>query len=331
MKIRGPRKASQILDRFGLLVLFACVSTLAGPVRHAAADEEAIWTFDFREVFYDIAYLNRHDAVIVGARGRVLVTHSRYKNLWSVRDSGTRSLLTCVSFADDKQGWAAGHAGVIVHTADGGQSWTIQRKPSPKSRPLFDIQFITPKVGYACGAFDTFVKTTDGGATWASIPTGLDNMYNGLAFTDEENGFLAGEFGTVLRTTDGGRSWTQLDLGGYRGSLFGITMVSTHTILAYGISGKLMRSEDDGQTWEEIPSGVDHSLFRAAVDGDEVLIVGAAGTILYSRDGGRHFEDREDPDTTTFAGVCARPEGGFLCVGERGKILRFDTSRVNRP
>jgi photosystem II stability/assembly factor-like uncharacterized protein len=58
-----------------------------------------------------------------------------------------------------------------------------------------------------------------------------------------------------------------------------------------------------------------------------VLIVGASGTILYSKDGGKHFEQRNDPESTTFAGVCARPEGGFLCVGERGKILRFDTSR----
>ena len=29
-------------------------------------------------------------------------------------------------FVDDKQGWAVGHDGVILHTGDGGETWTLQ-------------------------------------------------------------------------------------------------------------------------------------------------------------------------------------------------------------
>ncbi len=305
-----------------------CLFTLA-PAGHASGDDPPIWAFDFRDTFYDIAFHNQQEAVIVGARGRVLVTHKRHKSLWSVRDSGTKELLTCLSFADDKHGWAAGHGGIILYTADGGQTWEVQRESLPENQPLFDIQCLSPKVAYACGAFDTFLKTTDGGNTWTSISTAVDNIYNGLAFLDEDNGFLAGEFGTVLRTTDGGRSWRQLDLGGYEGSLFGITLLSEREILAYGIAGKIMRSEDGGHTWEDVSPGIRQSLFRAAVNRDEVLIVGAAGTILYSSDGGKRFEERNDKDLTTFAGVSTHPEGGFLCVGERGKIFEFDISGQN--
>ena len=34
--------------------------------------------------------------------------------------------LTAVFFVDDKQGWAVGHDGVILHTADGGETWALQ-------------------------------------------------------------------------------------------------------------------------------------------------------------------------------------------------------------
>ena len=179
--------------------------------------------------FYDIAFLNEETAVIVGARGRVLVSHPKYTNLWSPRDSGTKELLTCLSFVDEKNGWAAGHGGVILHTEDGGNTWRIQRESSPENNPLFDIQFLSPSVGYACGAYDTFLKTTDGGKTWTLTAPGSDYIYNGLAFLDEETGYLVGEFGTVLRTRDGGNSWEKLDLGGYEGSLFGITLLSPQT------------------------------------------------------------------------------------------------------
>jgi len=288
-----------------------------------SSDEHPIWTFDFRDVFFDIAFLNEETAVIVGARGRILVSHPKYKNLWSPRDSGTKQALTCVSFADEQNGWAAGHGGVIIHTADGGQTWRIQRESSSENSPLFDIQFPSPSVGYACGSYDTFLKTTDGGKTWTLTAPGMDYIYNGLAFLDEETGYLVGEFGTVLRTTDGAKSWERLDLGGYEGSLFGITLLDPQRILVYGVAGNVFRSEDGGHHWVDVSLDQDKSLFRGAADGDAVVLVGSTGTVLVSADGGKTFLLRVDKDFISFAGVGADPRGGFVCVGERGRIDRL--------
>jgi photosystem II stability/assembly factor-like uncharacterized protein len=274
-------------------------------------------------VFYDIAFLNQNTAVVVGAGGRVLVSHPKYANLWSPRDSGTKELLTCLSFADERRGWAAGHGGVIIHTDDGGRTWKVQREASSENHPLFDIQFLNPLVGYACGAYDTFLKSTDGGKTWVLSSPGSDNIYNGLAFGDEETGFLVGEFGTVLRTTDGGTSWEEIELKGFEGSLFGITLLSSETLLVYGIAGNVFRSEDGGRHWVDVSTDQDKSLFRGAAHGDAVVLVGASGARLVSSDGGRSFLNRVDEDFTSFAGVGAHPGGGFVCVGERGKIAHL--------
>lgn len=305
-----------------LAAALSCVATALSRDRVWAA-EDPIWRYDFRDVFYDAAFPHPQQAVIVGARGRVLVTHGRYPNLWSPRESGTKELLSCLSFANEREGWAAGHGGIVLHTTDAGRSWEVLRESRPDNQPLFAIQFLSPQEGFACGAFGTFLKTTDGGRTWQSLPPGLDTMYNGMAFVDSRNGFLAGEFGTLLRTSDGGLSWQKLDLGGHRGSWFGILLLPRGEILVFGIAGGLMRSQDGGRTWTAVPSGTDRSLFRGAASGDEVLLVGASGTILYSSDRGKTFTLHRDEEVTTFAGVCAHPAGGFLCVGETGKILRL--------
>jgi photosystem II stability/assembly factor-like uncharacterized protein len=285
------------------------------------ADKSPIWKFDFWDVFYDIAFLDDQTAVIVGAQGRILVSHEKYKNLWSPKDLGTRALLTCVSFVDEKRGWAAGQGGIVIHTEDGGQTWQVQRELSIDNQPIFSIQFLSPWVGYASGAYDTFLKTTDGGKTWTLTAPGNDYNYNDLAFLDERTGYIVGEFATILRTTDGGTSWEPLDLGvEYEGTFFGITLLSPQEILVYGIAGKIMRSEDGGSSWVNVSADHDKSLFRGAADGEKVVLVGASGTILVSMDRGKTFAKRLDPDFISFAGVRVHPRGGFVVLGERGKI-----------
>lgn len=303
-----------------LLALSVCLVSLWA-VPAYAAQQTPVWMLNFKDTFLDIACISKEKAVVVGDRGQILVTHGTYINLWAPRDSKTREMLTSVSFIDDKHGWAAGHGGVIVHTADGGENWEVQRESSPQNLPLFDIQFVSKDIGYAVGAYDTVLKSVDSGKSWSSIHTGTDAIFNGLYFHDAQNGFLLGEFGSLLRTSDGGASWEQMNIGGYQGSFFGITFLSHQKVLAYGISGKLLASEDGGENWSDIPTGTEEALFSAAAMGDDVAIVGRSGVTLLSSDGAESFTKSFEPDNYSLAGVCAQPGGGFVAVGEFGKIV----------
>ncbi len=323
----SPVRWTVSLLLLGFLLLPGSLLFMLSIPSWVSAIEPPVWTSDFRAIFYDIEYLNEETAVVVGGYGRILVSHPKFKNLWRTRDSGTDEVLTCLSFVDEQNGWAAGHGGVIIHTADGGQTWGVQRESAPKNQPLFDIQFLTPKVGYACGAYDSFLKTTDGGGTWTLIAPGDDLIYNSLAFIDEETGYLAGEFGTVLKTADGGESWEKLDLGGFGGTLFGITLVSPQRILVYGIQGNTFLSDDGGRHWVDVSAeGPGKSLFRGAVHGDMVVLVGSTGNIVVSRDGGKTFAKRAQKGFSTYAGIVPHPLGGFVCVGERGTIERLQVA-----
>lgn len=296
------------------------------------SDDNLIWKFDYREIFYDIAFPDHQNAVVVGAFGRVLLTHDKYKNLWQIRNSNTKELLTCVSFVDEKNGWAAGHGGVIIHTGDGGQTWKIQRESSMQNQPLFDIYFTSERVGYACGNFETLIKTTDGGKSWRNLSLGLDDMFDaglfGLFFLDDDTGYAVGEFGGIVRTKDGGKTWHLLKNDDYQGSFFGILPLSDGILLVYGISGKIMRSDDNGKTWGHIAVDTKQRLFRAAFNGKDVVVAGSSGTLLVSHDLGKSFIPfTHNKNVVSFAGICPHPEDGFVCVGERGTIYHINPSR----
>lgn len=76
----------------------------------------------------------------------------------------------CLSFADPDRGWVAGQ-GILVHTANGGTSWTTQL--SGFNSPVTDIHMATPLIGVAArargtGANGDVLTTTNGGTTWVS-------------------------------------------------------------------------------------------------------------------------------------------------------------------
>ena len=62
--------------------------------------------------------------IAVGERGHIL--KSKDAKTWTQMPSPVNSMLTAVTFADEKNGWAVGHDASIVHSNDGGETWSLQ-------------------------------------------------------------------------------------------------------------------------------------------------------------------------------------------------------------
>ncbi len=112
----------------------------------------------------------------------------------------------------DSQAWAVGGspvsgAGIILHTSDGGLTWTTQYA-GPTAPWLSGAAFVDAATGWVVGEHGTVLRTTDGGLTWTSVhvPTGED--LTAAWFTDASHGWIVGDGETMLRTTDGGATWT---------------------------------------------------------------------------------------------------------------------------
>lgn len=110
--------------------------------------------------------------------------------------------------SDQNVAWSVGETGDVLHTVDGGDTWSVQA--SLKNR-LWKIFAVSDKVVWTVGDYAVF-KTTDGGDSWSSvnIPQGF-NIFLGLCLTDEKTVWISSRDGTILKSMDAGATWTAMD------------------------------------------------------------------------------------------------------------------------
>ena len=58
--------------------------------------------------------------------------------------------------------------------------------------------------GWAAGVLGKITKTTNGGNNWSIQNSGINYIFRGLWFVDNNTGWAVGQHGTILKTTTGG-------------------------------------------------------------------------------------------------------------------------------
>ncbi|MCI0636718.1 MAG: hypothetical protein L0206_22795, partial [Actinobacteria bacterium] len=110
--------------------------------------------------------------------------------------------------------------GVVLHTTDGGASWSNVLTTTGDDCLCWKISFPTREVGYVSverffnSPAAVFLKTTDGGLTWEEKPFPDSTYYyfEGIGFATPDVGWLGGTAVTHA-TTDGGETWVASSLG----------------------------------------------------------------------------------------------------------------------
>ena len=161
--------------------------------------------------------------------------------------------------------------------------------------PLMDVWFQDKEHGWAVGAFGTLLATEDGGSTWRDDSKRLQNPdeFHLNAVTGDGAGrvFIAGEGGTMYRSKDSGLTWEALPIF-YQGSWFGLVYApDPEVLLVFGLRGNLYRSTDFGESWDVITNDSQATIAGGSADArGRIVLVGAIGTLLQSRDGGLSFD-----------------------------------------
>jgi photosystem II stability/assembly factor-like uncharacterized protein len=237
-----------------------------------------------------------HRLVAVGEHGIVLLSDDDGAHFRQAKAVPTRTTLNAVTFVSNSEGWIAGHWGVILHTVDGGETWSSQREDMTVDQPLFSILFTDARNGFTAGLWSLMLATHDGGHTWAPIalpapkgsPKADKNLYQILS---DGKGLMliAAEQGYVYRSTDSGRSWTVVESGN-PGSFWTGLILDDGAILMGGLSGGLSRSGDHGQSWSRVETKTKSSITGLAQASDgRVVAVGLDGISLDSTDRGKTF------------------------------------------
>lgn len=236
--------------------------------------------------------------VAVGDHGVVLLSDDQGKSFRQARSVPLSTPLTGVSFADAQHGWAVGHWGAILASADGGESWQLQRLSSEEDRPLFAVHFFNARQGVAVGLWSLVLTTDDGGKTWTEqaldAPPGYgraDLNLMGLFADGHGSLYAAAERGQVLRSDDQGKSWRYLD-SGYEGTLWSGAVLGDGSLLVGGQRGTLLHGSADGLSWRRVPLQSKSSITAVAVTGPQVVAVGLDGLMVRSSDGGQSFQEQ---------------------------------------
>jgi photosystem II stability/assembly factor-like uncharacterized protein len=257
---------------------------------------------------------------VVGERGHVL--SSSDGKTWTQQTVPTRSTLTSITTADG-QLWAAGHDGLILHSADGGQTWTAQHRDPyqlqpqedpadhdpQQGSPLLDILFTDANTGIAIGANSLMLMTNDGGVTWTAKQA-LPQAPAATAAAPVAD--AAGVF-----------SQDQLTLGAETDPHFNaIARAGSGALVIVGERGTFVRSRDGGTTWQKAAFPYAGSMFGVlSWDGDHILAFGLRGNVYESDDLGDTWRKVDSGVNSSLIGGQALANGGAILVGSNGVVL----------
>lgn len=220
--------------------------------------------------------------------------------VWEYKDSGTDFILLDLSIppGQDQIAYAAGSQytvdseGIIIKTVDGGETWETIYPLSGTVHSFTRIEFVSPLKGFVVGWGNTFMMTEDGGVTWVDIAAGTDiYYYSGLNFYDENNGFAMGlNLSNGLDsyiTNDGGITWS-LGTNTTNMAEFASAYADEDTLFTVGKDQVISKSEDGGENWSVINSGI-QGFYNFEVffkDQNNGIVSTEDGTLLTTHDSG---------------------------------------------
>lgn len=115
--------------------------------------------------------------------------------------------LSSVECVNPERAWLVGEDGIILHTEDGGASWS--RQESGTKATLLRVRSFGDD-GWAVGLDGTLLRTRDGGAMWAQQRLDLTGALFDIHM-DGQQGWIIGAEGTILHSEDGGQTWQRYE------------------------------------------------------------------------------------------------------------------------
>lgn len=295
--------------------------------------------------------------VAVGQRGHILVSDDGRQ--WQQVIVPVSTDLTAAHFPIAAKGWAVGHDGVILHSTDGGQSWGRQldgrqaaklilshyerhgQKDNPAiadivaeakrmlaegpDLPFLNVWFEDEKTGYAIGAFNLILKTSDGGKSWVPISELVDNPNRYHLYGISASGsdcYIVGELGLLLKRDHTSGRFVALP-SPYKGSYFGV-LTKPGLVVIFGLRGNTFRSQDGGQSWQKIETGIQSGINAGAMLQDgRIVLASQGGNVLISTDAARTFKPVAGITPLPIFGIAAAGRDRLALVGYRGAQIAF--------
>jgi photosystem II stability/assembly factor-like uncharacterized protein len=277
------------------------------------------------------------------------------QDVWQRSVSGSTSSLRGLQIVNDQVIWASGTRGTVIHSTDGGNTWTADTIPGARAFDIRGVAARSDKVALAVATAGRIWRTLDGGRTWSLRYQASDTtvFLDAIGFWDDRRGMVLGDpMGGrffILVTADGGDSWQEAPVASRPVALEGeaaFAASGTSLVLLPGgaaliASGgkfaRVHRSTDGGMSWTatDVPiqagngangifSIATSASLEVAVGGDYRKPDSSRAAAARSPDGGQTWVPARVMPSGYRSGVAITRRGLALAVGPNGSDVSFD-------
>lgn len=344
------KQESGVLEHLNRVVfldaLFGFVVGNAGTILHTT-DGGWNWnkqTSGTTKALLGVSFSDIYNGTAVG-NGSTIVHTSNGGLTWEIQPPPTSyRQYTDVFFTDSNNGTITGiHrdfgdggreiSGCILHTTDGGATWTVQQYTSGG---MHEVCFADYNIGLIVGSEPNILRTTDGGTTWTASSIGTTLQLHDVALFDALNGILVtgaryevrGAKARVFSTTDGGLTWTNQQSDStmiFRRVVF----CSPTNGIGVGYGGILYRTTDIGKTWHECTTGT-REVFNDIRFIDQYRGITICGsTIVRTTNGGADWIEAVSDSSAPLRRIAYSDANNWTIVGNSGTILHSTNGGSN--
>jgi photosystem II stability/assembly factor-like uncharacterized protein len=247
-------------------------------------------------------FINETVGFLNGGRETIMKTEDGGQTWYLKYQGDTIYEWKCINdlvFLSYTHGFAVGDNGLLLETFDAGEIW--QAIEIGILANFHKIVFVDSLTGFIFSWNTDCLKTSDGGLTWIFEPLSpeINSVYiNDCYFVNNTIGFVFSEE-KIFKTIDAGNNWslvhTQTSAGDANFSFFD----DQHGIMAFmtwGYATKFLRTENGGNTWNEIPETWLpwwSTIALICLDQNTALTGGIFGMIYKSIDGGSLWQPKQ--------------------------------------
>jgi len=242
---------------------------------------------------YSSQFINQDVGYAVGStestyQSTVLKTTDGGKT-WNTKIIDVYGKFNACYFVDALLGWVVGDKGRVYKTTDGGGTW--EKVEIDTLKYFTAVSFKSELIGCIASQDDSLIyNTTDGGMSWQGVPLYSNVSVTSIKFT-KNLVFASGGVGTIFLSRNNGKTWSPLKRSVTSSELTSAFFTSKKNGWAVGWDGAIIKSTDEGITWQLQESNTSYPLngvfFSDSLNG---VACGYGSTMLKTTDGGERWE-----------------------------------------
>lgn len=268
--------------------------------------------------------------VCVGQHGHIVYSDDQGKG-WIQGAVPVSSDLLAVHFPTKQEGWAVGHDGVVLHSADAGATWAKQFDGRAAAQ-VMEVHYFNKATCSACHAAPELPPpnrpmSAESACLMMEIKKfteqGPDKPFLDVWFENEKTGFIVGAFSLIYRTDNGGKSWVpwydRIDNPRHF-HLNAIRKIGDDLFIV-SEQGTVFKLDQKKGRFTAIKTPYSGTLFGITGKPGALVAFGMRGNAFLSRDGGINWQKVETSVQGGVTGATVTEEGKIILTSQGGQVL----------